>query len=252
MRCDDLHDDLSAWIDGELNADDRARVTAHLQSCRDCREYVAALQNISSLVGALPAPRAPASVTQTAIRQVGAMTWRGAGARPRRLLFAWPLPVLGVGLAGLAVAFALAMFIGRPEFANSPSENSDLFHSAASSADHPLPNGAGYHLSSAPDSITGTIPITPGYDFRGGQNRRDIGTFNARERYAWDHGTWRHERRFGRDGWWWAVEGAWYWYDRPAAGPPNTVSDIRFAGDSASISAMPQPAAKAAIPPQPR
>ena len=231
MQCEELHAELSAWIDGELTADDRARIAAHLQACPACREYVRALQETSSLVRTLPIPRAPASVTDGAIRQAGAMRQQYQGTAPRRrrqVLFAWPTQALGVGLVGLAAAIALAVFVGRLEWKN-PSEYKDALQPGASRTDTPLPNGAGYHLSSAPDNITGTIQITPGYDFRGGKSRRDISMFNARERYAWDHGVWRHERHFGRDGWWWDVEGAWYWYDKPADGPPDVVSDARFA-----------------------
>ena len=233
LWCEDLHVELSAWIDGELDAEERARVAAHLQTCHDCSEYVRVLQNNSSLVKALRTPRAPASVTEAAMRQVSAMTRLAAAPRPRRRFsFAWPLPALGIGLAGLAAVLTLAIVVGRQQWLRNPDDNGASFHSAPDSTASPMPNGAGYHLSSAPDSITGTIPITRGYDFRGAQNRREVSTFNARERFAWDHGTWRHERRFGRDGWWWDVEGAWYWYDKPAGGPPAIVSDIRFAADS--------------------
>lgn len=252
MRCEDLHAELSAWIDGELSVGGRARISAHLQTCAACRDYVRALQDVSSLVRTLPAPRAPASMTRAAMHQISAVRGQAAAPWPRwRLSLSWPIPALGFGLASLAAIVALAVFIGRLEW-KSPSQHRDSLQDSASSASTPLPNGAGYHLSSAPDSITGAIPITPGYDFRGGQNRRDISSFNARERYAWDHGIWRHERRFGRDGWWWDVEGAGYWYDKPAAGTPTIVSDIRFAADSRSIGATPQPPAKAALPAQPR
>ena len=253
MRCEHLRVELSAWIDGELSAHDRARIAEHLRTCRECSDHVGGLQDTSSLVRALPAPRAPASITQVAMRHVSAMTRQSASPRPRWLFsFAWPVPALSVGLVGLAAAIALALFVGWPEQAKAPAENSDSLHSGQSSAANSLPNGAGYHLSSAPDSVTGSIAITRGYDFRGGQSRRDIGTFNARERYAWDHGVWHHEQRFGRDGWWWDVEGAWYWYEKSESGPPAIVSDVRFPADSGAIGSMRQPPANAAGPPQPR
>ena len=253
MGCDDLHAELSAWIDGELSAEDRARIATHLQTCPACGEHVRALQETASLVRGLRTPRAPASVTQAAMRQAGAMKQRAATPWPRlRLSFGWPLPALGVGLLGLAAAVALAIFAGQQQWVKNPADSSASFHSAAGSVGNPMPNGAGYHLSSAPDSITGSIAITRGYDFRSAQNRRDINTFNARERFAWEHGVWRHERRFGRDGWWWDVEGAWYWYDKRTDGPPVLVSNVRFAADSSPIGGMPQPPAKAPEAPQPR
>lgn len=253
MRCDELKVELSAWIDGELSADGRARVAEHLRTCRECSEHVRRLQDTSSLVRALPAPSAPASITEAAMRHVSAMTRQGASPRPhRRFSFAWAVPALSAGLVGLAAAIAFGVFVGRPEQVKVPAENSDSFHSGPSSAGNPLPNGAGYHLSSAPDSSSGTIAITRGYDFRRGQSRREISTFNARERYAWDHGAWHHERRFGRDGSWWDVEGAWYWYEKPGSGPPAIVSDVRFPADSGSIRSIRQPPANAGAPPQAR
>ena len=247
MRCEDLRVELSAWIDGELNARDRAGVASHLQTCTDCSAYVRALQDDSSLVRALRLPPAPLSITEAAIRQVGTMARQALAPQPtRRFSFAWPVPLLGIGLAGLAAA--LAIFAGRPQWVKSLSDNKATFHSAASGVASPVPNGAGYRLSSAPDDVTGTIAITRGYDFRGAQDRRDIGTFTARERFAWDQGVWRHERRFGRDGWWWDVEGAWYWYDKPTHGPPAVVSGIRFAADSRPDGSTPHPPAEAASP----
>ena len=248
MRCEDVRAELSAWIDGELAADDRAHIAAHLQSCPACSDHVRALQDTASLVRKLRGPRAPASVTQAAMREANAMQHRAAAQRPRwRLSVVWPIPALGVGLVGLAAAVALAVFVEREDAAKKPNQGGDSSNSGASLGS-PMPNGAGYHLSSVPDSVTGAIPIARGYDFRNRQNQRDVDTFNARERYAWDHGTWLHERRFGRDGWWWDVEGAWYWYDKPVAGPPTIVSDIRFAADSAPVGSAAPAEAK---PPQP-
>lgn len=253
MRCEDLHVELSAWIDGELNAAERASVAGHLQGCPKCSEYVRTLQYNSSLVRALRMPHAPVSITDAAIRQAGAMTRQALAQRPtRRFSYAWPVPLLGIGIAGLAAALALAIFAGRQPWVKNLSGNNASFQSAASGSASPAPNGAGYHLSSAPDDVTGAITITRGYDFRGTQDHRDVGTLNARERFAWDQGVWRHERRFGRDGWWWDVEGAWYWYDKPTRGPPAVVSHIRFTADSGPDGSIPQSPAKSDPLPQPR
>jgi hypothetical protein len=45
-------------------------------------------------------------------------------------------------------------------------------------------------------------------------------------RLAWDRGHWRHEWHNGRLGWWWDVDGVWYFYPQPMDGPPAYVSDI--------------------------
>jgi len=68
-----------------------------------------------------------------------------------------------------------------------------------------------------------------GYSFRGADyGRRDVTTFNERERAVWYGGRWRHERHFGRLGYWWEVNGVWYYYDQPFAGPPSYVSEVEF------------------------
>lgn len=247
MRCEDLHVELSAWIDGELNAIDRTSVAAHLQSCANCSEYVRTLQYNSSLARTLRTPRAPVAITEAATRQVGTMTRQAVAARPsRRFSFAWPVPLLGIGLAGLAAALVLAIFAGRQPWVKNLKGDSASLHSTVGGS------ATGYHLSSAPDDVTGAIAITRGYDFRGAQDHRDIGTFNARERFAWDQGVWRHERRFGREGWWWDVEGAWYWYDKPTRGPPAVVSHIRFAAHADPDGSMPRQPAEAVPSPRPR
>jgi hypothetical protein len=71
-----------------------------------------------------------------------------------------------------------------------------------------------------------------GYSFRGpGGVRREIAAFSPREREIWLGGRWHHDMRFGRFGYWWEVNGAWYFYDRPFEGPPAFVSEVEFMDD---------------------
>jgi hypothetical protein len=68
-----------------------------------------------------------------------------------------------------------------------------------------------------------------GYSFRvGGPGRREIRFFSPREHELWRAGHWHHEMRFGRLGYWYEVDGAWYFYDRPFDGPPTYVSEVEF------------------------
>jgi hypothetical protein len=68
-----------------------------------------------------------------------------------------------------------------------------------------------------------------GYSFRGpGSGHREIVAFSPREREIWHRGRWHHEMRFGRYGYWYEVNGAWYFYDQPFDGPPAFVSDVEF------------------------
>jgi hypothetical protein len=80
----------------------------------------------------------------------------------------------------------------------------------------------------------------PGYAGRSGYYarypgfaRRSFGGRFYRGNLAWERGSWRHEWRNGRYGWWWGVGGAWYFYDRPYDGPPTYISDVEFLEDPA-------------------
>jgi hypothetical protein len=92
-----------------------------------------------------------------------------------------------------------------------------------------------------------------GYSFHGGyQGRREIVTFNPRERAIWGGGRWHHERRFGRMGYWYEVNGAWYFYDQPFDGPPTYVSEVEFMDDvdpDAPVGVVEQPAVVVVPPP---
>jgi hypothetical protein len=68
-----------------------------------------------------------------------------------------------------------------------------------------------------------------GYRFDRPGDRREITAFSPRERAAWDRGHWRHAEHYGRDGWWWEVNGIWYWYPERLEGPPEYVSE--YLGD---------------------
>jgi hypothetical protein len=69
-----------------------------------------------------------------------------------------------------------------------------------------------------------------GYSFRAaGGGRREFVAFSPRERQIWGGGRWHHEMRFGRMGYWYEVNGSWYFYDRPFDGPPAFVSEVEFA-----------------------
>jgi hypothetical protein len=61
---------------------------------------------------------------------------------------------------------------------------------------------------------------------------RNFGGHPFHGHLAWGGGRWRHEVRNGRDGWWWDVGGAWYFYPQRLDGPPTYVSDVEFADDT--------------------
>jgi hypothetical protein len=68
---------------------------------------------------------------------------------------------------------------------------------------------------------------------RGSFQARNFGGLPHHGRLAWEGGRWRHEIHNGRDGWWWDVGGAWYFYPQAMEGPPTYVSEVEVIDDAA-------------------
>jgi predicted anti-sigma-YlaC factor YlaD len=85
---------LSAYIDGELSAAERAELERHIPGCPECQEALGELRRVHDLLAALPTPKAPRSfalpldtrlptqpaTVQTAPRRsrAGPIQWAGA------------------------------------------------------------------------------------------------------------------------------------------------------------------------------
>jgi hypothetical protein len=67
----------------------------------------------------------------------------------------------------------------------------------------------------------------------GNVQTRNFGGHAYHGRVAWGGGQWRHEIHNGREGWWWDVGGAWYFYPQPMDGPPTYVSETEYMDDTA-------------------
>src|SRR5690348_11522128 len=52
---------LSAYIDGELSAAERAELERHIPGCPECQEALGELRRVHDLLAALPMPKAPRS-----------------------------------------------------------------------------------------------------------------------------------------------------------------------------------------------
>ena len=97
MTCDESQNFINARLDGELMAEDRAALDAHLAGCAACRATMelAAIQHNELLRAFAPRRRAARDVAERAISQL-----------PRKLnrRMAW-LPMLLSAAAGFAIAF---------------------------------------------------------------------------------------------------------------------------------------------------
>ncbi len=56
----------------------------------------------------------------------------------------------------------------------------------------------------------------------------DVRRFRPHELELWRGGVWRHEWHEGRLGWWWAVGGVWYFYERPIYPYPMVVANVVY------------------------
>jgi hypothetical protein len=116
MSCERYRALVSAYVDGDLTPEERARLHEHLRQCRDCTALLADYRQVRALMrglGPLEPPPALRSAVQvrTRGRAVRRSVWvpltRGlAAALVIGLLAAWPLASLMATDGGLAVGLA--------------------------------------------------------------------------------------------------------------------------------------------------
>lgn len=86
---------VTGLVDGELGAQERARLEAHLAGCPACARQAAEERELRGRLRALAPPELPAGLVERA---------RAAAVRPRRLLRAVGLPLAAALVLGLLVA----------------------------------------------------------------------------------------------------------------------------------------------------
>ena len=67
-----LKEDLSAYLDGQLSPQEKATVDAHLSSCAECRDELAAARTASARFRAQAAANAPAGLADRVLSMAGA------------------------------------------------------------------------------------------------------------------------------------------------------------------------------------
>lgn len=107
-RCDKLEPLLSAWVDGELRAGERARMATHLQRCPRCRATLHELRVTQSMLRSLPTHRLPIDVVAPDAQ----------GSRRRGL-------VRRVAARSTAAMVAFTMLVGVAAFAAGGEETQD-------------------------------------------------------------------------------------------------------------------------------
>jgi anti-sigma factor RsiW len=108
MSCT-MENELTAYVDGELAAAERARVEAHLAGCDSCRATQALLLRTVAVLRDVPALEPSAEVRRQVLRRIDEQ----APSLGARLLAGWRATWLLPTLAGTAAAAILAVALIR-------------------------------------------------------------------------------------------------------------------------------------------
>lgn len=129
MDCQKVYHSLSAYLHKELLPNVRVEIDEHLRSCHVCRQYLAALKQISRATVDMADTRAPAGIEENVLNaifkyEIEERKWEAFKSR-EKLKPRW---MLGFSLAlSSLVLFLGTVFssnlISPPQYANSQSEN---------------------------------------------------------------------------------------------------------------------------------
>jgi predicted anti-sigma-YlaC factor YlaD len=62
LRCDELTESLTDYLEGQISLANRVEVYLHLRRCSDCRKYLGQMKDTVWLLSQLPAPPSQADV----------------------------------------------------------------------------------------------------------------------------------------------------------------------------------------------
>ncbi|MFQ5960947.1 MAG: zf-HC2 domain-containing protein [Candidatus Methylomirabilales bacterium] len=121
MRCGEIQEQLSAYLEDELEPAERRNIEVHLEECAHCRQELALLQRTVSTLQSLEEVEAPPRLTaaiQTAISVRERFSWRRLASRlffPLHIKL--PLEAMALVLITLGVVY---VYRSAPELAQAP------------------------------------------------------------------------------------------------------------------------------------
>ncbi len=104
MKCEGVSKELIAYLDGRVNAAERAKVEGHLAGCAACRTRAEEMRKVSMLLGELPAVE-PSFGFDASVRQ-------RVAAEPRQSWF-WRLVPAPRPAFAVALLIALTVLVAR-------------------------------------------------------------------------------------------------------------------------------------------
>ena len=117
MRCEDVRDQLSAFLDGELSPSKAGQIQAHFDSCPACRAEAELLERTIRTVKELPAVEAPSGLREGVLASIKAEGSEGeAAARPAPWRALWP------AAAAIIIAVLIALLASERRSARAPDE----------------------------------------------------------------------------------------------------------------------------------
>lgn len=119
MNCQEIQNELSAYVDGELSPELRTQIDAHVGSCPQCRERFAELKKLAAGVSALPKLQ-PAPEFLTAVRRKIARGEEPGDASWVDLLFRASWPRVALGAAAVIAVLILLTDMSRPLWRRQP------------------------------------------------------------------------------------------------------------------------------------
>src|SRR5258707_10329275 len=101
--CDEIEADLSAYLDGELPAQERAGIESHLSGCAACKAAFDEIQSAHRALAALKEMKSPASLRAKVIDEIAAgsprldeISSRRIASGQKRGRFSWTLLASGI------------------------------------------------------------------------------------------------------------------------------------------------------------
>ena len=155
--------ELSAYLDGDVEAPARGRIADHLEACPECREVVGELRGLTERLAAHPDPAPPRDLWPdlvARIRREGALPTADAGRRARW----WARPVWlapAAGLAALLVVVVGLRLLGPGAPSDSTGSGGEEVAAGAPAAAAPAAEGSVALYREAAEAMKERVAETP-------------------------------------------------------------------------------------------